>query len=82
MSGPYISGVCRVCGCTDLAPCIISQGLLVDRDGDPSALAACSWLDEAHTLCSNLDCVAVVPLSELCAIVYPYTAPRVKAAAR
>jgi len=32
-------GVCRICGCTDNAACIV--------DGVP-----CSWVNEDHTLCS------------------------------
>jgi hypothetical protein len=60
---PHISGVCHVCGCTDLAPCV-TQELLVDRDG-PLVLAACSWFDDAHTLCSNVDCVRVVLLCRI-----------------
>jgi hypothetical protein len=71
MSEVKTCGVCRVCGCTDLAPCIIARGSTVDLDGNPAAMAACSWLDPAHTLCSNLDCVAVIPMSELCAIGFP-----------
>jgi len=64
------------CGCTEQTPC-----LLVHPDDIPGAIGVpCSWLDETHTLCSNLDCIAVVPLAELCAIVFPYAAPRAKAA--
>lgn len=34
---------------------------------DPRAgeFSRCSWMDEARTLCDNLDCIARVPLSEL-----------------
>lgn len=74
MSAPHISGVCRVCGCTDLAPCVIEEGMLQE------GAWVCGWMDAAHTLCSNLDCIAVVPLSELCAMLSP--APIAKAAAR
>lgn len=76
MSEPHISGICRICKCTDANPCVIQDGMLAEGTW------VCTWLDEAHTLCSNLDCITVVPLSELCAIVFPYAAPRAKAAAR
>jgi hypothetical protein len=46
-------GVCRVCGCTDTDPCELNE------------TQACWWIDEAHTLCSNPRCVAVVPLSQI-----------------
>lgn len=49
-----IVGKCRTCGCTDLAPCQDSE------DGLP-----CTWMDPAHTLCDNIECIARVPLSEL-----------------
>ncbi|MGH9746564.1 MAG: hypothetical protein ACRD59_10710 [Candidatus Acidiferrales bacterium] len=52
------AGRCRVCGCTDLNPCL-SQG------GDGRALEACSWMDADRTLCSNLRCIAVSPIDEL-----------------
>lgn len=40
-----VSGVCRVCGCTDLEAC----------DG------GCSWVDAAHTLCSECEPARTVP---------------------
>jgi hypothetical protein len=46
-------GKCRVCGCTDARPCLI---------GDAQT---CSWFDKDHTLCDNLDCIAVTPMSEI-----------------
>jgi hypothetical protein len=51
-----ISGICRVCACTENTPCL-------DRDGFP-----CAWLDEAQTLCDSARCVARVKLDELLAI--------------
>lgn len=59
----YMSGTCRVCGCTDLSPCIIPG----DQLGlDPSIRSRCAWLDgPRRTLCSNLRCIAVTPLDEL-----------------
>jgi hypothetical protein len=48
-------GKCRVCGCSDLNPC-------VSRGGAGSPVDTCSWLDFDHTLCSNLRCVALTPL--------------------
>lgn len=47
------SGVCRVCGCTELNPCVMEGGL------------TCVWVDAEHTLCDNLQCIAVVPIGEL-----------------
>lgn len=49
-----ISGVCRVCGCTEAAPCI-------DMEGD----FRCAWVDAEHTLCDKLTCIAQVPLEVL-----------------
>jgi hypothetical protein len=46
------SGICRVCGCTEEKPCILE-----DR--------TCWWVDKAHTLCSNPECIGLVPLSQL-----------------
>lgn len=57
-----ISGVCRICKCTENKPCLFS----VDGETFP-----CSWMDEAQTLCSSLRCVAVVPLDEIIDIVFP-----------
>lgn len=50
---PQRRGVCRVCGCTDDHPCIDEN------------FHCCVWVDANHTLCDNLDCIAVVPMSEL-----------------
>jgi hypothetical protein len=47
-----VVGRCRVCGCTDLCPCI-------------NAGVPCSWVDAEHTLCNSVECVARVPLREL-----------------
>jgi hypothetical protein len=44
---------CRVCGCTELKPCDLGDGDL------------CAWVDFDHSLCSNPQCVAVIPLGEL-----------------
>jgi hypothetical protein len=49
---------CRVCGCTDLNPCLSPGGT-----GGP--VTRCVWMDFDHTLCSNLRCIARVPLGEL-----------------
>jgi len=45
-----MSGICRYCGCTEAAPC-----LLHDADGQP---IVCSWLDEDQDLCTNPHCIA------------------------
>jgi hypothetical protein len=57
-------GKCRVCGCSELDPCLAYVG-----PGQP--MVPCSWLDPQHTLCSSLLCVASVPLDELLAICMP-----------
>lgn len=55
-------GKCRVCGCSELKPCLFQF-----RPGEP--LMACSWIDAGRTLCSNLQCIAQVPLDELMELV-------------
>ena len=52
-------GKCRICGCTEERPC-------ADENNNP-----CAWVDLAHTLCDNLDCIARVPMSELEKMVTP-----------
>lgn len=49
---------CRVCGCTDVNPCVSGGG-----DGNP--LTRCRWMDFDHSLCSNFRCIAVIPLDDL-----------------
>lgn len=49
---------CRVCGCTELNPCLI-------QFEDEDHREACAWFDFDHTLCTNPKCVAVIRLSEL-----------------
>ena len=44
----YPCGRCRVCGCTDSAPCI-------GKGGKP-----CGWVDDQHTLCTHHTCIAAV----------------------
>lgn len=56
------AGKCRVCGCTDLNPCVSGGG-----DGNP--VMRCAWMDVDHTLCSNFRCIAVIQIDELMAIV-------------
>lgn len=62
MSGRIIApaspGKCRVCSCSQLKPCLIQIA-----QGEP--LAACSWIDFDHTLCSNFRCIGAIPLDEL-----------------
>jgi hypothetical protein len=56
---------CRVCGCTEFAPC---QLVVVGHDDQGQAdpiLQPCGWVDFDHTLCSNLRCVAEIPLDVL-----------------
>lgn len=39
-----VFGVCRVCACTEDAPCIL-EGIYGDKP--------CSWANENHTLCTG-----------------------------
>lgn len=55
-----IVGKCRVCGCTDLAPCV-----------DEETGLTCVWVDAEHTLCDFIQCIAVVPICELERMVAP-----------
>lgn len=48
---------CRVCGCTELRPCI--------GGGDGNPVEFCSWFDYEETLCTNLRCIAETPLETL-----------------
>lgn len=54
---PLISGVCRICGCTQGRACVMH-----DVGGDSST---CSWVDVDRTLCSNPRCVAEISIDEL-----------------
>lgn len=56
MAGERVSGVCRVCGCTETTPCAI------EIEGQQ---AACWWIDAARTLCSSPSCLALVPLEQI-----------------
>ena|SRR2546429_87487 len=60
----YTPGICRVCGCTELSPCILSAADSAFGEDEPGILSRCSWLDPARTLCSNLHCIAQVPLDQ------------------
>lgn len=51
---PIVCGKCRVCGCSELNPCV-----------DESSGLSCTWVDDAHTLCDNIQCLAQIPLVEL-----------------
>jgi hypothetical protein len=62
----YVPGVCRICGCTELSPCIFEADFL--EGNERPELLRCSWMDAGRTLCSNLHCVAQVPLDELVAM--------------
>lgn len=52
-----VSGVCRHCGCTEFTPCQVQT-----RTGE---IGACAWIDEAHTICCAIDCIAKTPLNQL-----------------
>lgn len=52
-----ISGICRLCGCTENSPCILG-----------SDYETCAWVDAEQTLCSNPRCIAKVELAELLAM--------------
>lgn len=43
-----ISGICRICGCTETTPCqVVLFGTVV----------LCSWLDKDRDLCTNRSCI-------------------------
>jgi hypothetical protein len=54
----------------DLSPCLLSADGSFDTNDEPGILNPCSWMDAGHTLCSNLSCVAVIPLDELVEICF------------
>ncbi len=58
-------GVCRVCGCTDNAACVIDQaGRIIDvAEGQtlPDGATVCSWV--RPNLCSG--CVPLLPRPQL-----------------
>lgn len=52
-------------------PCkLTAQGGSILDPGE--TLQACNWLDENHSLCSNLRCVALTPMAELAKIRFIY----------
>ncbi len=55
------SGVCRVCGCREEYPCTIVLG---EENGE-ELTGSCWWVNSARTLCSNPNCLAVVPLDQI-----------------
>ena len=55
-----LPGVCRVCGCSELDPCVIpvlEGAARLRRRG----LQTCSWFDAQRTLCTNPQCIALSP---------------------
>jgi hypothetical protein len=43
-------GTCRYCGCSDARGCLLGIDIV---DGMP---ITCSWIDQAHTVCSKPSC--------------------------
>jgi hypothetical protein len=64
MTAPILSGTCRICGCTDLSPCMLFADGSFGND-EPGIPYRCGWMDAGHTLCSNSKCIAAIPLDEL-----------------
>jgi hypothetical protein len=58
MNTVLVYGKCRVCGCSELQPCLLDS-----EPGTP--IGFCHWMDRAKTLCSNVDCIAQIRLDEL-----------------
>lgn len=56
---------CRICGCTAASPCMINPIFPCDPSAAGAELEPCTWLDFDHTLCTNLRCLALVPIEEL-----------------
>ena len=43
---------CRICGCTELQPCMTEDG-------------PCAWLHLEQTMCTNPRCIGEMPMGEL-----------------
>jgi hypothetical protein len=61
-----LSGVCRICGCTEQSPCVSARprpGMIepvIDRglDGNGDAVYfVCAWFDRDRDLCTNHHCM-------------------------
>ena len=61
-AGEFLSGKCRVCGCTPEHPCAYPALVLPLA---PPEFMFCVWIDPEMTLCSNPRCVAMIPLEKL-----------------
>ena len=59
-----LPGVCRVCGCSELDPCVIPALEGGDRVRR-RRMQTCSWFDAQRTLCTNPQCVGQVSLADL-----------------
>jgi hypothetical protein len=46
------AGQCRICSCTETSACELDSG-------------TCWWVDRGHTLCSNPECLAQLPVGSL-----------------
>jgi hypothetical protein len=62
MTGIIEAGKCRVCGCTEFAPCHLKS--VINGESFP-----CSWVDANRTLCSNPRCTVEIPMEELLAMI-------------
>jgi hypothetical protein len=47
-------GTCKHCGCTDEAACWVPS---TDPFASSHEQEPCHWINTAHTVCSNPDCV-------------------------
>ena len=57
-------GICRVCGCSELDPCVIP----VLEGGDHfrrRGMQTCSWFDAQRTLCTNPQCIGQISFADL-----------------
>ncbi len=54
-------GVCRICGCTELSPCVKSSpwgpGIRVLQPGAGQGPLPCGWKDKTKTLCDSIRCL-------------------------
>ena len=64
-------GICRVCGCNELTPCVIPVLEGAARLRTPR-MQTCSWFDVQRTLCTNPQCVGRFPLSDLITMGAPW----------
>ena len=59
-----LAGVCFVCGCTAVDPCLVT----INTVEGGTALMPCAWANEDQTLCTNPDCLEEAFRCPICGI--------------